>query len=145
MEATNKTHDRCLYSEIDCQPKAIIDFDTFYSEHPTTEFFKISNVLDASSNVEVVAAAARVCVLDAVFDRKDLHQGNRDGTGPQTPQYRYENVMLEKMLNQTTELRDKYATDPWDTEVIAQSLVTILNNYIVQIQAEYLYELSFIG
>ena len=30
QESRNKTHNRCLYSEIECHPKAIIDFDHFY-------------------------------------------------------------------------------------------------------------------
>mmetsp|Transcript_9451 Transcript_9451/g.13881 ORF Transcript_9451/g.13881 Transcript_9451/m.13881 type:complete len:348 (-) Transcript_9451:103-1146(-) len=134
VDGKTETHSRCLYSEIECKPKAVIDFDTFYSEHPTSEFFKLSSVLDSTQNVEMIAAAARFCVLDKVFDDKTLHNANRDGAGPVQSAFMFTTAQLKTMLDTTTELRDKYATDP-----DAVSLVFILNNYINQINSEYMY------
>jgi hypothetical protein len=64
-------------NKIDCKPKVIVDFDNFYQEHPGLPFFKLGEVLDETTNVENIAAQARVCVLDKVFNTKPLHNAKR--------------------------------------------------------------------
>lgn len=59
MASLRLIHLRCQYSEIECKPKTVWDFDTFCKEHPASEFFKLVSILDAVQNVERVAAAAR--------------------------------------------------------------------------------------
>jgi hypothetical protein len=138
-EVLNATHPRCLNEEIECKPKAVIDFDNMYGEKPGADYFTIGQVLDASTNVEVITAQARACVLDKVFERSDLHQGRRPN--PDLPaQYRFTAPMLSKMLNTTETLRDKYAAAPWDQDPIAQRLVEILSGYVPNIRTETLFE-----
>jgi hypothetical protein len=110
-----------------------------YGEKPGADYFTIGQVLDASTNVEVITAQARACVLDKVFERSDLHQGRRPN--PDLPaQYRFTAPMLTKMLNTTEILRDKYAAVPWDQDPIAQRLVEILSGYVPNIRTEKLFE-----
>lgn len=134
---TTEIHPRCIHSQIECKPKAVLDFDTLYQEHPTSEFFKIGNLLDSTANVELISAQARGCLLDKVFDEKLLHNAKRNGNGPVQSSYMFTTNQLELMYNTTVDLRDKYAAAPWDTDSLAEQLVFILNNYINQILPEY--------
>lgn len=127
-------------SEIDCYPKAIIDFDRFYQEHPTTEFYKIGALFDAVENVEVINKQARACVLDAVYMDKTLHHGNRDGKGPPPSYKKFTPAQLEAMINAIKTLRDKYSSGAYADDDVAKSLVKILDDYIDQNAAEYAYE-----
>ena len=131
-------HDRCLYSEIDCNPKAVIDFDHFYTENPTSEFVKLGDILESSDNVDLVSAQARVCVLDAVYDNPELHNANR-GKSNLRAQYRYSIAQLDKMFNRTIELKEKYEGS---ASPVAQDLVAILDKYVVDNKAEYALEVS---
>ena len=133
------THDRCQFSDMPCKPKTVMDFDIFYNEHPTSEFFKLSNVLDNSENVEMIAAEARFCLLDKIYDDTSLHNGNRNGNGPIASAFKFNIDQLKFMVDKTKELRDKYRTAPWDTDPVAEELVFILSNYLNQIRPEYLY------
>jgi len=135
-------HPRCANSGIDCKPKAVVDFDIFYSEHPTSEFFKLSHVLDSVQNVEMIAAAARFCLLDKVFDDTSLHNANRNGHGPVASAFTFTVPQLEYMLTKTRELRDKFNVAPWTDDQLAIDLVFILDNYINQIDAEYQFEVG---
>jgi len=133
-------HDRCKYSEIDCHPKAILDFDFFYQENPSLTFFELSQILDTTANVEVIAAAARVCVLDSVFKKKELHNGNRDENGSKRKDYRFTSTQLGSMESKVKALRDKYQQAPWNEDETAAVLVLSLNNYIAEIAAEKTFE-----
>ena len=57
---SNETVSNCLVNDIDCKPKAVIDFDNFYQIHPTTEFYRLNALLSTSANVELIAAEARI-------------------------------------------------------------------------------------
>jgi len=138
VNGTTSIHPRCLYSEIECKPQTVVDFDTFYTEHPTSEFFKIGTVLDNTANVEMVSAISRACILDKVYDEKVLHNANRDNHGPVQSAFTFTSDQLEIMYNTTVELRDKYESPPWDEDTLANQLTFILNNYINQIGPEYL-------
>ena len=46
-------------------------------------------------------------------------------------------IQHDKMLNQTIELRDKYASAPWDEDSVAIELVRILTNYIANMKGEH--------
>ncbi len=135
-ESKDKVHDRCLYSDIECKPKAVVDFEHFYQGKPNSEFVKICDVLETSANVAVIAAQAQVCVLESVFEKKELHQGGRPSPDL-PPQYKFNMVQFDKMLNRTIELRDKYSAAPWDTDSVAIDLVSILNTYIADVKAEH--------
>ena len=103
--------------------------------------YKLGQILDQTANVEVIAAQARVCVLDKIYDKKELHNGNRQGAGrgPTAPSLRFTSRQLEYMVLKLTELRDKYQLD---TDPIVQEAVTILSNYIIQTTAEKVWEES---
>mmetsp|Transcript_22818 Transcript_22818/g.33815 ORF Transcript_22818/g.33815 Transcript_22818/m.33815 type:complete len:345 (+) Transcript_22818:56-1090(+) len=73
--------DHCA-TDMDCLPKAVIDFDIFYQEHPTTELFKLGKVLNATENVEMISAQAWSCVQGKVFNTTILHNANRNRNGP---------------------------------------------------------------
>lgn len=133
-------HDRCKYSDIDCNPKTILDFDFFYQENPSSDFFKLSQVLDQTENVEVIAARARICVLDHIFDKKELHNARRNGNGPATPEFGFTAAQLGVMQEKVTELRNKYVVAPWNTDPLGMMLVQSLNNYITAISNEKSFE-----
>ncbi len=159
LEWKNETHHHCndhvnntAYKEIDCNPKAVVDFDHFYQENPTNEFFKITNVLDGSPNVEIIAAQARVCVLDKVYNRTDLHQANRPFPD-RPPQYRFTAPQFTRILNRTIELINKFGSlEPLPFQLVeptpatfatnAAELVRILESYNLDNVAEYLLELD---
>jgi len=147
LEWRNETHVHCYRNDINCHPKAIIDFDHFYQEDPTSEFFKITEVLDASPNVEVIAAQARVCVLDKVFNRTELHQANRPYPD-RPPMYRFTVPQFDRIMNRTIELIEKFGAEeslafqvvepaPPSYYVILPELLRILDNYNRDNYAEY--------
>lgn len=134
MDQINMTHFRCTFSEIDCQPQNLIDFDNLYTPNPTPEFEKIGEVLDAANNVEVIAPQARQCVLSSVYNRVgnedlNMHQANRPY--PDLPmEYKFTVMQMDKMINRTMALRDKYMEEPLASKPFAPDLVNILNVYI---------------
>eukprot|EP00558_Chaetoceros_sp_UNC1202_P002952 CAMPEP_0197233934 /NCGR_PEP_ID=MMETSP1429-20130617/1836_1 /TAXON_ID=49237 /ORGANISM="Chaetoceros sp., Strain UNC1202" /LENGTH=320 /DNA_ID=CAMNT_0042692251 /DNA_START=125 /DNA_END=1087 /DNA_ORIENTATION=+ len=129
-------------SDMDCKPKAVIDFDRFYQEHPTTEFYKVDAILGGGTNVEMIAAQARTCILDAVFDKKLLHNANRNGNGPPQSSKTFSTEQLSEMLNRLSELRGKYAVAPHTENPIATELVKVLDEYNAQIGAEYEFQID---
>lgn len=132
--------DEHCQTDLACYPKAVIDFDRFYQEHPTTEFYKIGHLFDAEENVEVIHKDARACVLDAVYMDKTLHHGNRDGNGPPPSYKKFTAAQLDAMINVITALKEKYSSGAFAEDPVAQSLVDILNDYIKQDFAEFEYE-----
>lgn len=108
----NKTHSRCLYSDIDCHPKDVIDFDHFYMSDPGDEFQKLANVLESSQNVEVIAEQARGCVINSVYNQSEFHQGGRP-IPELRPQYLYTVNQLHRMMNRTQEVRNKFSNETW--------------------------------
>ncbi len=143
QEWRNDTHPRCLYSDIDCHPRAVVEFDHFYQENPTSDYWKITDVLDSSANVEVIAAKARACVLDGVYGRKELHQGGRPFPD-RPPQFRFTVPQFERLLNRTTTLITDFSEDPLNNETEyphAAEFVSILEGYNVDNFAEYQQEM----
>jgi hypothetical protein len=128
---------RCVNNDIECEPKAVIDFDNFYQIHPTTEFYRLDDLLSTSANVDLIAAEARRCVLDKVFDTK---LGERNGTALVSTQYTFTVDQLELMIEKVTYLKDKYSVAPYDTDAVAQELVSIMTNYLSDLEYERDYE-----
>ncbi len=126
--------------DLDCYPKAVVDFDRFYQEHPSTEFYKIGKLFDATDNVEVIDRQARACILDAVYMDKSLHHGNRDGNGPPPSYKKFTAPQLDAMIVAVTALKNKYSSGSFAEDPVAQSLVDILDDYIKQDFAEFEYE-----
>jgi len=136
-ETTNEIHGRCVNSEIQCAPKAIIDYSALYNVDPGLEFEKIQTVLQASGDVGLISAKARICALDAVWERTDLHSANRNKVGTiNAPAYDFTSAQLTNMIQSTTVLKDKYATAPWDVDPVAMQLVVILNAYITSMTVD---------
>jgi hypothetical protein len=129
-------HYRCTQSEIVCKPKTVLDFDSFFQENPAQSFYELSEVLDASPDVEVITAQARVCVLDHVFEKKSLHNGNRDSHGLSRVSFHFTSAQLNLMHSKVIVLRDKYTAAPWTDDVIAKQLVLALNSYIAEIAGD---------
>lgn len=129
-------HPRCVNSDINCNPVAIIDFDLFYGLHAMSEYFELKHVLETSVPDEIVASSIRRCVFDKVVTTPELHQGNRT-TNVEPTEYLFTEPQLAKMLNITTELRNKYDSAPWSGGGKAENLAHALNEYVIQIQAEY--------
>jgi len=133
----DSVHPRCRFNKIECFPKVVLDFDTFYNEHATTDFFKLSTVLGQLENVEVIAAHAQFCVLDKVYEKKSLHNGNRNGNGPQSTVYRFTSAQLQVMEDKLTTLKDKY---DGNADPVVTHFVTTLTNYIAEVNAEKQFE-----
>ena len=146
-EGNDIYHSRCRDREnFDCFPKAVLDFDHFYQRNPTAEFVKIADVFESSGpTMEMVAAQARTCVLEQVFDNKNavpqLHQKSRPNA-ERPPMYRLTVRQFDRMLNRTIELVEKYSTEPYSLNPEASEFVRILGNYIIDNEAEYQYEVS---
>eukprot|EP00554_Chaetoceros_debilis_P008382 CAMPEP_0194103516 /NCGR_PEP_ID=MMETSP0150-20130528/3946_1 /TAXON_ID=122233 /ORGANISM="Chaetoceros debilis, Strain MM31A-1" /LENGTH=552 /DNA_ID=CAMNT_0038790771 /DNA_START=19 /DNA_END=1677 /DNA_ORIENTATION=+ len=140
--STESVHSRCENMDIDCSPKAIIDFDHFYQPGANSDFLQLCNVLDDSLHdsvtVSVISSQIRACVLSQVFENPELHQGGRPDAGTE---YSFTLSQFDDMLRKVTELRDRVeaaVTDP-DTlyeEATALELVVILNKYIKDIAAK---------
>ena len=141
MEDQNETHHRCLYSEINCHPQEIVDFENLYTNTPSNDFLKIGAVLDALNDVEVISSQARACVLHNVFNRTghqdlNMHQGSRPF--PELiEQYVITVPQFARLYNRTIELRNKYSTEPYSSEGHANVLVNILNSYIASYTNEF--------
>ena len=132
----------CQIDLLDCKPKTVIDFDVFYNEHPTTEFWKLGTFLDASDNVEVIAKQARACILDAVYDNTAGANVNRNARGDAANMKRFSSSQLNSILVELDIMIDMY--DDWALagDTSADDLVTILQGYQRQIEAEKLFELD---
>ena len=139
QDEDGEIHPRCLYSDIKCKPIAVIDFDLFYKVNAIAEFYELRNALEASlegTNAEMIQASVTQCAFDKVYTTPELHQGNRTQT-ILPPEYKFTKEQLGYMLGNTTDLRDKYAAAPYDTDPIAINLVHALGEYILQITPEY--------
>ena len=167
IESHNKTSFMCKSDriDIDCHPKAITDFDNIYRGDPTSDFEKIGRVLDSSDNVEVISGQARQCVVNQVFAKNDgnFHQAFRPY--PERPsEYVFTVNQLHRMMNRTTELRNKFSNKTyllmrdeiyWDQDEnvtegyvktvpqygyldpLSQELVRIVDTYIAENKVEY--------
>jgi hypothetical protein len=131
----------CQVDLLDCKPKTVIDFDVFFNEHPTTEFYKLGTFLDASDNVEVIAKQARACILDAVYDNT-AGPTNRNSRGDAANMKRFSSSQLNAILVELDTMIDMY--DDWQQagDTSADDLVIILQEYRRQIVAEASFELD---
>lgn len=131
----------CADNDIDCRPKAVIDFENFYKENPDVDFFQLAGILDKTYNstaVEMLAASARVCALDKVYEKTDLrHNNNRQGSGPTAQEFLFTSTQLQTMEDKLVELRDKYdALAQGNVDGLEHELVQVLNKYIAEISGE---------
>ena len=148
MEDKNETHFRCLWSEIDCQPVELVDFENLYTGDPTDDFRKIGSVLDNARDVDVIAAQARDCVLFHVYNRTEhsglnLHQASRPNPNI-TEEYIFLLPQFDRIMNRTIELRNKYSYGIQDhtnytlnSTLHSDVLVNIVNRYIGENTAEF--------
>jgi len=134
--------EHCQIDLLDCKPKTCVDFDVLYNEHPTTEFYKLGKFLDASENVEVISKQARACILDAVYDHTAGSAISRNGHGDAPNMKRFTAFQLDAILTELVTMIDMY--DDWALagDTSADDLVTILQGYQRQIEAEKLFELD---
>ena len=142
LEDYNYTHPKCVNMEIDCHPKAVVDFEMLYTDSPSNEFFKIGSVLDASRNVDVIASQARACVLHNVFNRtghQDLNMHQASRPFPELPmEYKFTLPQFDRMFNRTIELRNKYLEEPLSLRPHVNDFVNTLNKYLSDNTAEFL-------
>ena len=139
QEGTNEAHSKCFIMDIECHPKAVVDFDRLYQENPSSEFYKITTALQSSLDPTLVLAQATDCVLESLKNKKEYHQGFRENLSSRDT-YKFSLEQTEKMLNRTIELRDKYSEEPYSTLSNAGVLVPILNQYIADIEGYFLDE-----
>ena len=81
-----------------------------------------------------------MCVLDHVFDKKELHNAHRDENGSKRKDFRFTSVQLAVIQTKVTELKVKYQLPPWNENVVAINLVISLTNFIAEIAAEQTFE-----
>jgi hypothetical protein len=132
----NATNPLCTDNKIECTPVTIIDFDNLYKTDADGDFYRLSTALTASENVPMVEASIQDCVLNKVYERKDLHQGNRPTDTVIPSNYIFTANMFIRMLEVIDELRIKYAAEPWTNDPKAQHLVSILNRYYDDIEPQ---------
>eukprot|EP00979_Chaetoceros_neogracilis_P001061 scaffold193_cov239-Chaetoceros_neogracile.AAC.6 len=139
---SNGIMDQHCVDDLQCKPKGILDFDTFYNEHPTTEFYRLGSILDATENVEVIARQARACILDSVYDDASLHNANRNGHGPAANQKRFSASQLTVMVDALNVLITKYSEWKDAGDQLAGELVIVLKGYLRQISSEQQFEMD---
>ena len=120
-----------------CRPVMIISADKLrsYTEGPAeTEI--IGNILMTNEKMAkwVITRDAWDCIWDKVIDKNE---------GPMTFDDRDINAdpnfsafMIEEMLVEVTRLVDKYSFDPWEDDINAQRLVSLLSEHLVSLQTE---------
>lgn len=129
----------CTDNKIDCRPKTVLDFDTFYKENPDTEFYKLGQILEGTytneTSVQLLAAQAQVCALDKVYDTSALRHNNfRNGEGkPLAPEFRFTSAQLQLMEDKLVEVRNKYVMLMTAEGQLESELVLILNRYIASV------------
>lgn len=125
---------------INCTPKALVQFEKLSSSNANTgqaEMTKMTDVLDASTNVNLIEPEARNCVFDEVLSRKEFYNPNRDGHGPPVSSKQFTADQLDIMRTRMEAVRDKYAAEPWTLQETAIGLVDALNTYISEVETEY--------
>ena len=146
MEHKNETHSKCKDLDIECQPQTLVDFENMFSKNLNDDFLKIGNVLDASTDVEVVSDQARACVLGNMMNRTDhqdlnMHQASRPF--PDLPhEYLFKVPQFDRMFNRTYELRNKVSVEPLSLKPLANELVRVLNKYIAENSPEFLFAID---
>ena len=90
----------------------------------------------------MITSEERSCILDAVFDKKGLHNARRNGKGPPQSSKTFTADELKEMMNHISELRGKYAVTLYTESSIAIELVKIIDEYNTQIAAEYEFQLD---
>ena len=88
--------------------------------------------------MEVLQQNARACVFKKVLYKKELHGGNRNGSGrgPAPTEYGFTSHQFEVIAAKITALIAKYAQAPWDSDPIAQDLVYTLRRYLDDVLEE---------
>ena len=133
----------CIYNMDPCKPKAIIQFEKLISSNDelgAVETDKISTVLENSPNVNVIESEGVPCIHEKVLLRKEFYNANRDGNGPDPSLKRFEYWQVLAMKVEAMRVRDDYSLAPWDSDPIAQSLVTIMDEYVSQLSDEFVFE-----
>ena len=92
--------------------------------------------------MDVIAAQARSCVLDAIFDNPLLHNARRNGNGPAQNQKRFTSAQLGVIRSKLQSLITKYSAAEYADNIIASDLVFILVDYDRQVEAEYNFEVE---
>jgi len=130
----------CITDLKNCRPKAILQFEkmiAFDEEVMIQELDKMSAVLDASSNIDVIAEEARPCVYKKVLDNKEFYNPRRNGNGPSIEERKFTSRQLNVMKSEISNMKQKYTIDPFQDIPLAQDLVVILDEYIAELFAEY--------
>jgi len=138
--AKHQYQDPHCEEEMDCRPKAIIQFEKIVDPDEAVrdqELNKIASVLDASPNVTVIANEARPCVYEKVLERNEFYNPARNHNGPPTDDKIFTYQQVNAMRSQVSKMREKYSTPAYQNVAHARDLVVILDEYVAELSEEY--------
>jgi len=116
-----------------CQPIAIISVDRLldpvkgYAENAI-----LAAAIEGKQGVEIIAEEARDCIWDEVVIRRKGSRTMRDRTGDESA-YNFTYEMYGAMIQELSRLKSKYSAPEWDDVPVAQQLLELLDDYILDI------------
>jgi len=119
-----------------CEPVAVISVDRLIDpERGSMEAAKIGAILDGNQGLDVVSIEARGCIWEEITLRNKGVRTMIDRSGKEN-EYGFTQEMLEAMVVELNRLINKYSSSLWDGNIVAQDLVEILNEYVIDVSAE---------
>ena len=117
-----------------------MNFDKLYQELPSSEFFKLNDLLQTHANVELVSTAIHVCVLEDVRE-SPLVSRLKTATGPLVQYYHiFTNEQLQTMIDTITDMKSKYSAPAYANQTLPADLVHILDSYYDDLVAELIFQ-----
>ena len=123
----------------DCKPVAIVSFEKLLNvDTGPTEASKFAKAVEGKPGINVIAEQARACIWEELVIRgKGIRtMKNRDGNGPSHDTFAFTVDQFQVMLQELRRLTEKYSSNGWIGNEVAEDLVGNLNIYIDEIQAE---------
>merc|ERR1712157_413518 len=118
------------------EPVTVISVDRLIDpERGSMEAAKIGAVLDGNQGLDVVSEEARACIWEEITLRNKGVRTMIDRSGEED-EYGFTQEMLQAMVVELNRLITKYSASLWDGNNVAQDLVEILNEYLVDISVE---------
>ena len=144
MTAGTSDPDRPLCTVLtDCSPGVIVAFEKLYSSDDATSEAEFDRLVTAMERpgLPLIEEEARHCVVKVTKDKKvDFTNGwddhNRDGKENEFEDKSWPTELLEEMVATLIRLIGVYSVTPYLADVNAQYLVTVLDGYLAEIQAD---------
>merc|ERR1712157_277934 len=128
---------RCLYDmRGSCEPALVVSTENILdSVKGPLELLKIAQALDSKQGINVIHHDALPCIWEELMINGKGLRTMRDRTG-ESSLFKFKLEHLHEMISELTRLKTKYSGPEWISKQTAQHLISILNEYILDVTSE---------